>query len=69
MTAQEKIFQALTFIMDEKDANACLVYKGYNVFTHKTGWHFTRFGKTATFIGNTLPDALQWINNQEPDKP
>ena len=65
MNAQERIRKALKSLMSDGEANACQVFKGYNMGTGKTGWHFARFGQSATFIGNNLVEALEWIEVEE----
>lgn len=63
MNAAETIRTALKGIMDEGEANACHIRKGYEASTGENGWHYTRFGGTATFIGGNLTEALEWIEN------
>lgn len=61
MTAENQIRHRLELLMPVADANACGIFKGYSHNTGKTGWHYIRFGRTATFIGTNLADALKWI--------
>ena len=63
-TAKSKIREALKALMDDGEANACRVWKGYDMGTGLTGWHFTRFGQTATHIGRNLAEALEWIESE-----
>lgn len=68
MKAQQQIKEALKKIMSEGEANACQVFKGYDVGTGLTGWHFIRFGSTATYLGDNLPDALETIDRIEEER-
>lgn len=61
MNAKETIRKALKNLMSDGEANACEIWKGYDMGTGMTGWHYKRFGQTATFIGSNLSDALEWI--------
>ena len=61
MTAENQIRHRLELLMSVAEANACTIYKGYGNATGKTGWHYARFGRTTTFIGANLADALKWI--------
>lgn len=65
MNAKQKIREALKTIMSDGEANACQIWKAYSMTTGETGWHFVRFGQTATFIGNSLEEALQWFEEGE----
>lgn len=64
MSAKEKIRRALKAIMDDGEANACQVFRGYSMTTACTGWHFARFGQSATFIGDNVAEALEWIESE-----
>ena len=59
MNAAQKIRKAMLGIMEEGEVNASQVYKsnGYDGF----GWYFCKFGSTATYIGKSLTDTLQWL--------
>lgn len=63
MNATEKIIEALKGIMSDGEANACRVWKGYDVGTGETGWHYEKFGKTATFIGANVIEALATLDD------
>ena len=60
-TAKQRIEAALYSIMSQDEANACVVWKGYDVATNETGWHCVPFGQTATFLGESLAEALEMI--------
>ena len=64
MKTQDQIRKALKSLMSDGEANACQIFRGYSMTTGETGWHFARFGQTATFIGNSLREALQWIEDE-----
>lgn len=61
MNAEQKIRKALNGIMSSGEANACRIWKGYDVGTGETGWHYQQFGRTATFIGDNVTEAVEWI--------
>lgn len=63
MNATERINQALKSIMPDSEANACRIWKGYDVGTGETGWHYQKFGQTATFVGANLNEALATIDD------
>lgn len=63
MNATQQIHEALKGIMPDNEANACNIWKGYDVGTGETGWHYQRFGQTATFIGANLDEALATIGD------
>ena len=68
MNASEQIHQALKSIMSEGEANACRIWKGYDIGTGETGWHYQRFGQTATFIGDNLAEALATISDMTQER-
>jgi hypothetical protein len=47
--------------MDVGEANACAVWKGYDVSTDSNGWHCVPFGRRPIFIGRSLREALEWV--------
>lgn len=61
MNAKQTIQEALKTIMSDGEANACEIWKSFNNGTGLTGWHYRRFGQTATFIGSNLTEAIEWI--------
>lgn len=61
MNAKQRIQAALKSIMSEGEANACEVFKGYEVSTGYSGWHYTPFGGTTQFLGRSLRAALDAI--------
>ena len=63
MNASEQIHQALKSIMSDGEANACRIWKGYDMGTGESGWHYQRFGQTATFIGSNVAEALATIDD------
>lgn len=63
MNAIEKIIEALKGIMSDGEANACRIWKGYDVGTGETGWHYQRFCQTAAFIGSNLAEALATLDD------
>ena len=64
MIAESKIREALKALMDDGEANACRIWKGYDMGTGETGWHFAQFGQSATFIGDNLAEAIEWIESE-----
>lgn len=63
MNAEQTIREALKTIMPEGEANACRIWKGYDVATGCTGWHITKFGHFADFYGENLADVLFTIDD------
>ena len=63
MNAENRIRTALMAIMETGEANAAAIWKGYDVGTGQTGWHFVKFGQTATFLGSNLDEALATIDD------
>jgi len=61
MTAREKIRKALEQIMRSDEANACAIWKGYDIATGCSGWHIVPFGSTAQYLGSSLSKALETI--------
>jgi len=63
MNAQSKIREALKTIMDDGEANACRIEKAYlyDGATMRNGWHYTRFNSTPTYLGSSLGEALETI--------
>jgi hypothetical protein len=68
MNAKTKIRMALRDIMSDGEANACEIWKGYDMGTGLTGWHYKRFGHTATFAGDNLREALDFIAGVKSDR-
>ena len=68
MNTEQKIREALKTIMNNGEVNACRVWKGYDVGTGLTGWHYTRFGQTATYIGDNERQALDWISELKEER-
>jgi len=64
VTGKEEIRKALSKIMDDGDANACAIRKGWDYDGTNTeyGWFYTQFGENATYLGRTVPDALEMID-------
>lgn len=60
MKAKEVIREALKKIMDEGEANACQIWKGYGE-TNRNGWHIARFGKTPTYFGKSVEEVIDAI--------
>ena len=63
MNAAQQIVEALKTIMPEGEANAAQVFKGYDMGTGQTGWHYTPFGGTAVFLGSNAAEALATIED------
>ena len=61
MTVKSDIRQALKQIMTEGEANACDIWKGYDVGTNEDGWHYVPFGRTATYLGKSKAEAMEFI--------
>lgn len=64
MNAKEQIKTALSEIMPVSVANACHVFKGYDVGTGRTGWHYIPFGSVAQYLGKSLDEALEVIEDK-----
>lgn len=48
------------------DVEAMLIFKGYDVGTHRYGWHYRFFGRSnAIFCGKSLRDAKEFLTNEE----
>lgn len=65
MTGKEQIKEALHSIMDEGDAEACTIEKGWNYDSGigtVYGWWYAEFGKTAIYLGSNISDALATIS-------
>lgn len=63
MNAETQIRDALRKIMTDGEANACRIWKGYDVGTGETGWHVQKFGQNATWYGDNLASVLESIND------
>lgn len=63
MNAEQTIREALKGIMSEGEANACRIWKGYDVGTGLTGWHIAEFGHGANYYGKNLSDTLATIED------
>jgi len=61
MNAKQKIQEALKSIMDDGEARACQIFKGYEASTGRSGWHYIPFGGTARYLGHSLNEALDII--------
>ena len=61
MTVKSEIRQALKRIMTEGEANACAIWKGYDIGTNRNGWHYVPFGQTATYLGKNKAEAMEFI--------
>ncbi len=59
MNAEQKVRKAMQWIMDDSEVNASQVYKGNGGDGY--GWYFCKFGMTPTFIGASLTEALEWL--------
>ena len=61
--AEKQIRNAMTTIYDEGTVNAAQVYKGtdYDGTGIRTGWFARLFGQTATYLGKSVSDALETI--------
>jgi excisionase family DNA binding protein len=67
MTAKSRIQDALKTIMDEGDANACDVYRGYDYdgSIEAMGWWYRPFNRQAVYLGKSLGEALSTIEDIE----
>ena len=62
MNAEQKIRKAMRGIMEEGEVNAAQVFKSWAYDRDVNfGWHFTKFGSTPTYMGDTLIEALKWL--------
>lgn len=59
MNGVAKIRKALGKIMNEGEANACRIYKGYGA--RGEGWYVERFGEYGQNFGKTIAEALENI--------
>jgi hypothetical protein len=64
MFSVSRIRKALTGIMSDGEANACRIYKGwaYDGSVQRYGWHFERFGSTPTWLGDSVTEAIENID-------
>lgn len=58
---KDQIREALKGLMSDGEANACVVFKGYDAGTGLYGWHYVPFGRGGIFLGDTIADALEAI--------
>ena len=63
MTTKQQISAALKTIMPEGEANACQIFKGYDMSTGQTGWHYRPFNGTGVFLGSNAAEALAAIED------
>ena len=61
MSVAYKIQKALKSIMTDGEANACHVFKGYEMGTGQNGWHYTPFGRNSFYLGKNENDAMEHI--------
>jgi hypothetical protein len=59
MNAEQKIRMELKNQFGEGRGNACQVWKGYDVGTNRTGWHYVPFGETARYLGKSVSEAIE----------
>ena len=59
MKAVDKIRLALKQLKGDGYANACQIWKGYDVATGQNGWHYVPFGKTAIYLGTNVKQIMQ----------
>ena len=58
----ETIRNLLKQFMSDGEANACRIWKGWDVGTQLSGWHYQRFGETATFMGSNISECEQFVD-------
>ena len=63
MNAKETIRESLKKIMNDGDANACAIWKGYDNGTGRIGWHVVKFGETATYYGKSVEEVIEVIDD------
>ena len=63
-SAEKQIRNAMLAFMDAGDVYAAQVFKGWALdATYAYGWHYIKFGRTATYMGDNLAEALQWCKD------
>ena len=64
MNAKQQIKDMLKEVYDDGDVNAMQIWKGYDVSTGRTGWHYKWFGRSeAHYMGNSVAEAREYIED------
>ena len=65
MNAAQKIKNILKEVYEDGDVNAMTIWKGYDVSTGRTGWHYRWFGRSeAHCMGNSVEEAREYIADE-----
>lgn len=65
MNAGQKVVKMLKEVYPEGDVNAAQIWKGYDVGTGRSGWHYRPFGETAQYVGRDLNEVQEYVEDIE----
>lgn len=63
MNAAQQIREMLKEVYEDGDVNAMQIWKGYDAGTGRTGWHYRWFGCSAQYMGNSVAEAREYIED------
>lgn len=63
-TVKEQIKTELKKHFDNGFVNSCAVWKGYDVGTNMNGWHYVPFGETARYLGKSLAEVKESLEDR-----
>jgi hypothetical protein len=64
MNYAEKIKNMLEEVYEDGDVNAMQIWKGFDVGTGRTGWHYRWFGRSdAQYLGKSIKEAREYIED------
>lgn len=62
MAAAQKIKEMLKEVYDDGEVNAMQINKGYDASTGRTGWHIQRFGEFSEYIGASVAEVREFVD-------
>jgi len=63
MNAAQKITEMLKEVYEDGEVNAAEIWKGYDAATGRTGWHYVGFGSNAQYMGNSIKEVEEWVED------
>ena len=63
MNAAKTVRMLMKKIYDDGEVNAASIWKGYDAFTGRTGWHYQGFNESAQAIGKNLDEVQEYVED------
>jgi hypothetical protein len=68
MNAGQKVVKMLKEVYLEGEVNAAQIWKGYDVGTGRSGWHYQPFGQNAQYVGASVAEVKEYVRSVLDDR-